>query len=88
MTTPIEDAYSEKVERLAKKLLHGGDGNLPSGDMEAARRAARRMLQESEERTFDAATTDHEDEGVIRRTSTETAASGETPGTRWVSDGE
>jgi flagellar hook-associated protein 3 FlgL len=48
-------AYEEKVERLARKLLHGGDGNAPAAeDMEAARRAARRMLEESEARTAQA----------------------------------
>lgn len=81
--------YEEKIERLAKKLLHGGDGNLPHvEDIEAARRAARRILEESEARTFDEATLDPDNEGVIRRSSGETAATGETGGTRRVSEGD
>jgi hypothetical protein len=84
-----DKAYEEKVERLAQKLMRGGDGNdAVANDIEAARRAARRMLEESEARTFDPNVYDHEDDGVIRRSSTETAASGETGGTPRVSDGE
>jgi hypothetical protein len=45
------------------------------------------MLEDSEERTFDPAAHDHEADGVIRRSSSETAATGET-GHRWTSDGE
>ncbi|HEX2239867.1 MAG TPA: hypothetical protein VHJ82_01810 [Actinomycetota bacterium] len=82
-------AYEEKVERLARKLLHGGDGNAPAGeDMEAARRAARRMLEESEARTAQATDLDPDDDDVIRRSSSETAASGDTGGTPRVSTGE
>ncbi|HVF54065.1 MAG TPA: hypothetical protein VNC78_10765 [Actinomycetota bacterium] len=75
-----------KIESLAAKMLRSGEHELP--DMDAARRAARRMLEESEARTFDPAVTDHESDDVIRRSSGETAATGETGGTRWVSDGE
>ena len=85
--TERTDAYDEKVERLAKKLLHGGDGNGP-GDIEVARKQARRMLEESEARTADPAAYDNEDPDVIRRSSRETAASGESGGTRYVTDGE
>lgn len=75
-----------RIESLAAKLLRSGEHDL--SDMEAARRAARRMLEESEERTSDPAVHDHEADGVIRRSSGETAATGETHGTRRVSDGD
>ena len=87
MTT--SDAFEEKVEKLAQKLLRGGDGNDTAGmDIETARRSARRMLEDSEERTAQAAELDPDDDEVIRRSSSETAATGDTGGTRWVSDGE
>jgi len=87
MTT--SDAWDEKVERLAQKLLRGGDGNDTEGmDIESARKAARRMLEDSEERTAQATELDPDDDEVIRRSSSETAATGDTGGTRWVSDGE
>jgi hypothetical protein len=96
MTDNVDDApqtdnhaFDEKVERLAMKLLRGGDENGSAAEnMEAARRAARRMLEESEARTAEAVDLDPEDENVIRRSSSETAATGETHGTRWVSDGD
>jgi hypothetical protein len=82
-------AFEEKVEKLAMKLLRGGDGNATAAEsMEAARRAARRMLEESQARTDEATELDPEDDTVIRRSSSETAATGETHGTRRVSDGE
>ena len=84
-----DDAYEAKIDRLARKLMHGGDGNHPAaGDMNAARRAARRMLEESEERTSQAVDLDPDDDDVIRRSSSETAATGESGVTRRVSDGE
>ena len=62
----------DKVEALAKKLLRGGEENgLAAGDMESARKAARRILEDSEARTHDPATTDYEDDSVTRRTSRE-----------------
>jgi hypothetical protein len=76
----------DKVEKLAQKLLRDRDPAAP--DIEAARKAARRMLEDSEERTFDPAAHDHESEDVIRRSSSETAATGDTGVTRWTSDGE
>ena len=85
--TDRTDAYDEKVERLAKKLMHGDDGN-GTVDIETARKQARRMLEESEARTADPAAYDPEDPDVIRRSSGETAASGDTGGTRYVTDGE
>jgi hypothetical protein len=70
--------YEDKVEKLALKLLRGGTENgLAANDIDSARRAARRILEDSEARTFDPATTDPEDDGIIRRTSNETASSGE-----------
>jgi hypothetical protein len=81
----VSDITDEKVERLAAKLLRDGDPAAP--DLDAARRAARRMLEDSEERTFDPAAHDHEADGVIRRSSGETATSGESS-QRWTSDGE
>ena len=83
-----DPALAQRVEALAKKLLRSGDENgLAAGDIEGARRAARRMLEDSEARTNDPATRDPEHDGVIRRTSSETASSGETGGRR-VSDGD
>jgi hypothetical protein len=73
----------ERVERLARKLLRDGDPAAP--DLDAARRAARRMLEDSEERTFDPAVHDHEAPDMIRRSSGETAATGDSQ-SRWTSD--
>ena len=85
----MSETYEDKVERLAKKLFHGGTGNeAVEGDMEAARRAARRLLEDSEARTSDPALYDPEDDDVIRRSSSETASTGETGGTRWSHEGE
>jgi len=83
----LAGSYDDKVEALAKKLFHGGDGNSAAGDMEVARRQARRMLEESEARTQQASDLDPEDDEVIRRSSRETAASGDTGGPR-ASSGE
>ena len=85
---PLDVAFTEKVERLAQKLLRGGDGNDTAGhDLESARRAARRMLEDSEARTERAANLDPDDDDVIRRSSSESAATGESS-SRWVSEGE
>ena len=85
----VDLAFEEKVERLAQKLMRGGDGNDADDlDIESARRQARRMLKDSEARTAQAWDLDPDDDDVIRRSSSETAAIGETPGTRWVSEGE
>ena len=80
------DSFEAKVERLAAKLLRDGDPAAMSE--EAALRAARRMLEDSEARTFDPATQDPEEDGVIRRSASETAASGDSGVTRWSHDGE
>ncbi|MGH2731188.1 MAG: hypothetical protein ACRDJI_11360 [Actinomycetota bacterium] len=82
------ETYDERVEKLAHKLLHGGDGN-DSGatDIETARRTARRMIEDSEARTAQASELDPDDDDVIRRSSGETAAIGESSHPQ-VSDGE
>jgi hypothetical protein len=81
-------AHDEQVEALALKLLRSPSENgLEPGDIEAARKSARRMLEDSEARTNDPATTDPEHDGIIRRTSSETSASGETI-VRRAHDGE
>jgi hypothetical protein len=85
-TSELDPAFEEKVERLAQKLLRGGDGNDPQ-NIESARRAARRMLEDSEARTAQASELDPDDPDVIRRSSSETAATGESD-SRWVSDGD
>ncbi len=80
-------AFEEKVEKLARKLLYGGDGNDVT-DIESARAAARRMIEESEARTLHATELDPDDPEVIRRSSSETAASGDTGSMRRVTDGD
>ncbi len=86
---PLDPGFEEKVERLAQKLLRGADENgFAADDIESARRVARRMLEDSEARTAQAADLDPDDEDVIRRSSSESAASGETGPMRMVSDGE
>jgi hypothetical protein len=88
---PLPDnvSYDEKVESLAHKLLHGGvENGLAAGDIEAARRVARRMLEESQARTLQGSTLEPDDEDVIRRSSGETAAVGESGPTPRVSDGD
>ena len=73
-------AHERRPERLregerAQELLAGGEGLAPvAEDREAARRAARRILEESEERVADPAARDPEDDSVIRRSSEETAS--------------
>lgn len=86
---PLDPSFEEKVERLAQKLVRGGDENgFAADDIEGARRAARRMLEDSEARTEQATELDPDDEDVIRRSSSETAAVGETGPMRTVSDGD
>jgi hypothetical protein len=73
-----EEAPDERVESLARKLLrNAGENGLEPGDIESARRSARRMLEDSEARLNDPATTDPEHDEVIRRTSSETSSSGD-----------
>ena len=86
---PLDPGLEEKVERLAQKLLRGGDENgFAADDIDGARRAARRMLEDSEARTEQATELDPDDDDVIRRSSSETAAIGDTGPMRTVSDGE
>jgi len=87
---PRDPAFEEKVEKLAQKLLRESDDNHGAAQdgLEAARRTARRMLEDSEARTAEAYDLEPDDDHVIRRSSSETAASGDTGGTRWVSEGE
>jgi hypothetical protein len=83
-----QPAPADRVEALAKKLLRSASENgLEPGDLEGARRQASRMLEDSEARTTDPATTDPEHDSVIRRSSSETASSGETQ-TKRTSTGE
>jgi hypothetical protein len=64
----------DKVATRARQLEHGGEGHLGlDEDAESAARASQRILEESEERTHDPATTNPESDDVIRRTSEETA---------------
>lgn|SRR5687767_81064 len=86
---PLDPSFEEKVERLAHKLLRGGDENGDvATDIESARGVARRMLEDSEARTTQATDLDPDDDDVIRRSSSESAASGDTGPMRVVSDGE
>ena len=82
---PLDKEFDAKIARLAQKLMRDGGNDM---DEATARRAARRMLEDSEARTTQASDLDPDDEDVIRRSSAETAASGEVPGARYVSDGE
>ncbi len=83
-------ALDDKVEKLAQKLLRETDdnGRATDGSLEAARRTARRILEDSEARVAEGYDLEPDDDHVIRRSSSETAASGDTGGTRWVSDGD
>lgn len=80
------EVSEERVEALAQKILREPERGVT--DIEAARVAARRMLQESEARTYDPAAHDHESDDVIRRSSSETASIGDTGPIRRVTDGE
>lgn len=77
-------ANDDRIERLARKLVREGTVD----DLDSGRRAAARMLEDSEARTFDPAAHDPEHDGAIRRTSSETATRGEVPGGRWEFDGD
>lgn len=78
-----QPVYEERVVMLAKKLLRSASENgLEPGDIESACKVAQRMLEDSEARTNDPATTDPESDEVIRRTSAETSTSGDTQSRR------
>lgn len=74
----------DRIETLAAKLLREGE----AGDMESARAMATRRLEDSDARTEDPAVHDHEHDGVIRRTSSETAAVGDIGVVKRAHDGE
>lgn len=78
----MQEVPEERVEDRASELAEGGgEGHEPlEDDQEAAARAARVLLEESEARTEDPAARDPEDGSVVRRESEETAASGDAPG--------
>jgi hypothetical protein len=72
------DGMDEKVDRHAKELLHGTqDNSAAAEDIDTGRIAARRILEESEERVHQRGAHDPESDDVIRRSSEETAAVGE-----------
>lgn len=78
----MPDVPEKHIEDRARELAEGGSEGHEAvdGDPDAAARAARAILEESEERTADPAARDPEDDSVIRRDSQETAASGDAPG--------
>lgn len=72
------DPMEDKVERHAEELNHGGHDNSPvAEDDDTGRRAAQRILEESEERVHQRGAYDPESDDVIRRSTEETAATGE-----------
>lgn len=69
-----ESPTTRAVDARATELkAEKGDDHPELEDDEAARRAARSILEDSEARTQEAADLGPEDDVVIRRTSTETA---------------
>ena len=73
-----KDPMEEKVERHAEELHHGGhDNSEVAEDLDTGRTAARRILEESEERVHQRGAYDPESDDVIRRSTEETAATGE-----------
>ncbi len=70
-----EGLPEEHVTERAKKIVDGqeDDGKVAEGDVNKAKRAADAILKDSEERTFDEATVDPDQDNVIRRSSEETA---------------
>lgn len=68
----------EKADRHARELRHGSQDNSEAAeDLDTARIAARRILEESEERVHQRGAYDPESDDVIRRSTEETAAVGE-----------
>ncbi|MGI8707490.1 MAG: hypothetical protein ACR2LG_04725 [Actinomycetota bacterium] len=78
----MPEVPEKHVEDRARELAEGGSEGHETleGDADAAARAARVILEESEERTADPAARDPEDDSVVRRDSPETATSGDAPG--------
>ena len=71
----MEPPSERRVEERARKIVDGqeDEGKIAEGEKATAKRAADAILEESEERTFDNATVDIEDDTVSRRKSDETA---------------
>ncbi|MDQ5815224.1 MAG: hypothetical protein M3516_02860 [Actinomycetota bacterium] len=78
----MPDVPEKHIDDRARELAEGGSEGHEAleDDSDAAARAARVILEESEERTADPAARDPEDDSVVRRDSPETAASGDAPG--------
>ena len=74
MTPDRIDPDDRQVEDRATGIEAGGedDETVAEGDARKAKRAAEAILKESEERTFDNATVDPDDDSVNRRKSEET----------------
>ena len=73
-----KNGMDDKIDRHAEELHHGGHDNSPAAeDLDTGRIAARRILEESEERVHQRGAYDHESDDVIRRSTEETAAVGE-----------
>lgn len=71
----MEPPSERRVEERARKIVDGqeDDGKIAERDKQTAKRAADAILEESEERVFDNATVDVDDDSVSRRRSDETA---------------
>ncbi len=71
----ILEPDDRQAEDRATGIGAGGedDDKVAEGDADKAQRAAEQILKESEERTFDNATVDPDDDSVPRRSSEETA---------------
>ena len=67
---PSDDQVEDRATGIAKGSED--DSKVAEGDAERARRASEQILRESEERTFDNATRDIDDDSVSRRKSGET----------------
>jgi hypothetical protein len=80
----LDPEFEDKVERKAMSLLREGAAE----NMDAARRQARRILEDSEGRKIEGWELEPDDDNVIRRSSSETAAIGDTGTFRVVSDGD
>ncbi len=76
MTDRQEGEDTPQVEHRARELLDGGnEGRAPvSEEAGSARRAAERILEDSEARIADPAARDIADDSVVRRSSEETAS--------------
>lgn len=67
---PSDDQVEDRATGIAKGSED--DAKVAEGDPETARRASEQILRESEERTYDNATHDIDDDSVSRRKSHET----------------